>query len=230
MRAAQTRCKLRPMTLGDIPQVMDIERESFPTMWPQTTYRKELKNKLARYLVAYEPTSEAPAPLREGAAPLQRHAGLSGLLRRLFRPAPATQERILGVVGLWCMMGEGHIVTIAVREAYRRQGIGELLVVAIIDAAQEAGQDGVTLEYRISNSGARKLYEKYGFTQVGVRARYYSDNQEDAVLMSTPPLRSSKFRKLLSERLVEQQARWGDEYPLASAAAKLAGANAGPRI
>ena len=226
MRAAQTRCRLRPMTLGDIPQVMDIERESFPTMWPQTTYRKELKNKLARYLVAYEPTSEAPAPLREGAAPLQRHAGLSGLLRRLFRPAPATQERILGVVGLWCMMGEGHIVTIAVREAYRRQGIGELLVVAIIDAAQEAGQDGVTLEYRISNSGARKLYEKYGFKQVGVRARYYSDNQEDAVLMSTPPLRSSKFRKLLSERLAEQRARWGDEYPLAGAAAKLADAPA----
>ena len=55
MLAKQTRCRIRPMRLGDIPQVMDIERESFPTMWPQTTYRKELKNKLARYLVAYEP-------------------------------------------------------------------------------------------------------------------------------------------------------------------------------
>ena len=227
MRAAQTRCSIRPMRLGDIPQVMDIERESFPTMWPQTTYRKELKNKLARYLVAYEPMSEPPDAA--AAAPLQREPGLSGLLRRLFSPVPATQERILGVVGLWCMMGEGHIVTIAVRKAYRRQGIGELLVVAIIDAAQEAGQDGVTLEYRISNQGARKLYEKYGFMQVGVRARYYSDNQEDAVLMSTPPLRSSKFRKLLSERLAEQQTRWGDEYPLAGAAAKLADALAGPR-
>jgi len=218
------------MALGDIPQVMDIERESFPTMWPQTTYRKELKNKLARYLVAYEPLSDdmnAAAPPEEATAPLQRERGLSGLLRRLFSPVAATQERILGVVGLWCMMGEGHIVTIAVREAYRRQGIGELLVVAIMDAAQEAGQDGVTLEYRISNHGARKLYEKYGFMQVGVRARYYSDNQEDAVLMSTPPLRSSKFRTLLSERLAEQQARWGDEYPLDGPAAKLAGADAG---
>lgn len=215
------------MTLGDIPQVMDIERESFPTMWPQTTYRKELKNKLARYLVVYEPMSES-ADL-EVAEPLQREPGLSGLLRRLFAPAPMTQERILGVVGLWCMMGEGHIVTIAVREAYRRQGIGELLLVAIMDTAQDAGQDGVTLEYRISNKGARKLYEKYGFKQVGVRARYYSDNQEDAVLMSTPPLRSSKFRKLLSERLAEQQARWGDEYPLTVAAAKLLGAAAHPQ-
>ena len=48
MPAKRTRCRIRPMRLGDIPQVMDIERESFPTMWPQTTYRKELKNKLAR--------------------------------------------------------------------------------------------------------------------------------------------------------------------------------------
>ena len=214
------------MALGDIPQVMDIERESFPTMWPQTTYRKELKNKLALYLVAYEPVSEphdAPAT-----KPLQPNTGIRGLLRRLFSPVPTTQERILGLVGLWCMMGEGHIVTIAVREAYRRQGIGELLLVAIMDTAQDAGQDGVTLEYRVSNHDARKMYEKYGFMQVGVRARYYSDNQEDAVLMSTPPLRSSKFRTLLSERLAEQQARWGDEYPLAGAAAKLTDALAGP--
>ena len=209
MLAKQTRCRIRPMRLGDIPQVMDIERESFPTMWPQTTYRKELKNKLARYLVAYEPMDgHSVAPTSE------REPGLTGLLRRMFSSNPPTKERILGLVGLWCMMGEGHIVTIAVREAYRRQGIGEVLVVAILEAAREAGQDGVTLEYRVSNRGARQLYEKYGFSQVGVRARYYSDNQEDAVLMSTAPLRSSKFQRLLSQRIEEQRSRWGDEYPL----------------
>ena len=116
----------------------------------------------------------------EGAEPPEREPGLSGFLRRLFTPAPMTQERVLGVVGLWCMMGEGHIVTIAVREAYRRQGIGELLLIAIMDTAQDAGQDGVTLEYRISNQGARKLYEKYGFMPVGRRARCYSHTQAAA--------------------------------------------------
>jgi len=222
MRVAQVRCKLRPLESGDIPQVMDIERESFPSMWPQTTYKKELKNKLARYLVVYEPIGEGPAGQDEpdsGQGPLSA-------VKRLFTPAQATQERILGLVGLWCMMGEGHIVTIAVRQAYRRQGLGELLLLAILDAAREAGQDGVTLEYRISNHEARRLYEKYGFTQVGVRARYYSDNQEDAVLMSTPPLRSSKYRALLAERIEEQRSRWGDDYPLASAAPRLIGAPA----
>lgn len=219
MRAMQTRCQIRPMRLGDIPQVMDIERESFPTMWPQTTYRRELKNKLARYLVAYQPMDEHSI-----AATPEREPGLTGLLRRMFSSSSPTKEHILGLVGLWCMMGEGHIVTIAVREAYRRQGIAEVLVVAILETAREAGQDGVTLEYRISNHAARRLYEKYGFSQVGVRARYYSDNQEDAVLMSTAPLRSSKFQRLLSQRIEEQRARWGDEYPLAGSLGRLLGA------
>jgi ribosomal-protein-alanine N-acetyltransferase len=83
----------------------------------------------------------------------------------------------------------------------------------------------VTLECRISNGAARALYEKYGFRQVGVRARYYSDNQEDAVLMTTPPLRSSTFRKLLVRRIAEQRARWGDRYPLAGQMRWLAAAN-----
>ncbi len=221
MRATQTRCQIRPMRLGDIPQVMDIERESFPTMWPQTTYRRELKNKLARYLVAYEPMDEPSI-----ASTPDREPGLTGLLRRIFSSSSPTKERILGLVGLWCMMGEGHIVTIAVREAYRRQGIAEVLVVAILETAREAGQDGVTLEYRISNHAARRLYEKYGFSQVGVRTRYYSDNQEDAVLMSTAPLRSSKFQRLLSQRIEEQRARWGDEYPLAGSGGRLLDASA----
>ena len=88
----------------------------------------------------------------------------------------------------------------------------------------EAGQDEVTLEYRVSSRAARALYDKYGFNQVGVRARYYSDNQEDAVLMTTPPLRSLPYRRLLARRVAEQQARWGDDYPLAGYGKRLAGA------
>lgn len=203
------------MQAFDIPQVMDIERQSFPAMWPQTVYQRELKNKLARYLVVYEPIDAE----REAGPPPDGEAsgrGIGGLVRRFFGglPAPA-RERILGVVGLWCVMGEGHIVTIAVRAEERRQSIGELLLLAALEAAREASQDVVTLEYRLSNRPARALYHKYGFNQVGVRARYYSDNQEDAVLMSTPPLRSSAFRRLISERVADLRARWGHDYPLA---------------
>lgn len=213
MRAAAIRCRIRPMRPEDIAQVLDIERQSFPTMWPQTVYRRELKNKMARYLVVCEVAHGEPPQLD----PSVPERGVRGLVRRFFGGLPepsGSSEWILGMVGVWCMTGAAHIVTIAVRPEHRRQGIGEVLLVAALEAAREAGQEDVTLEYRISNGAARALYEKHGFTQVGVRGRYYSDNQEDAVLMTTPPLRSSKFQRLLAERVAEQRARWGDAYPL----------------
>ena len=62
MPAVAVRCRIRPMQAGDIRQVMDVERDSFPTMWPQTVYQRELKNKMARYLVACEISDEHTQP------------------------------------------------------------------------------------------------------------------------------------------------------------------------
>lgn len=213
MRVAAVRCRIRPMQAADIPQILDIERQSFPTMWPQTVYQREMKNKMARYLVAYEPSAEhADAPQPSDLPGMRRlvHRFIGGL-----PDTSDTNDRILGVVGLWLMVGDAHIVTIAVRPECRRQGIGEVLLVAAIETAIRERQDEVTLEYRISSDAARALYEKYGFRQVGVRAKYYSDTQEDAVLMTTPELRSNAYRQLLIERIAEQRKRWGDAYPLA---------------
>jgi ribosomal-protein-alanine N-acetyltransferase len=218
MRAIALRCRIRTMQAGDIPQVLDIERASFPTMWPQTIYQRELKNNMARYLVAYEPDGELPAETSDEPEP-----GITGLVRRIFakQPVEPTTDRIIGMVGLWFMMGEGHIVTIAVRPEVRRMGLGEVLLTAALEAALEAQQEEVTLEYRISNDAARAMYDKYGFTKVGVRARYYTDNQEDAVLMTTPLLKSTEFRRLMAERVAEQRERWGDDYPLADRLLRL---------
>lgn len=222
MRSVVLRCRIRPMQAGDIPQVVDIERQSFPTMWPQTAYQRELKNEMARYLVAYQPIDEG-MPVEDPSNEHSSERGIRRLMHHIFgSPPEPTRERILGLVGLWCMMGEGHIVTIAVRPEHRRQGIGEVLLVAALEAALEASQDEVTLEYRISNHAARAMYDKYGFSKVGVRARYYTDNQEDAVLMTTPPLKSSAFRRLLGKRIAEQRAQWGEDYPLAGRVEGLA--------
>ncbi len=223
MRLTAVRCSIRSMEPHDIPQAMEIERQSFPTIWPQTVYQRELKNRMARYLVAHEPLDHAEAEEHEHGSASDH--GVGGLVRRFLGglppPAPLAQ-RILGTIGVWFMMGEGHIVTIAVRQQYRRQGIGELLLTAGLETALEAQQEHVTLEYRISNEAARALYEKFGFTQVGVRARYYTDNQEDAVLMTTPPLRAPEYRRLLAQRIAEQRARRGGDYPLAGGSLKLA--------
>ncbi|MBF6600763.1 MAG: ribosomal protein S18-alanine N-acetyltransferase [Dehalococcoidia bacterium] len=181
------------MTADDIAQVVEIERESFPSIWPQTAYRRELQNKLARYTVISEPDG----PEQDEAQP----ATVWSTLRRIVGnpPSPA-HELLLGFIGVWMMPGEAHIVTVAVREDRRRSGIGQRLLIAVIEQAQEDGQELVTLEVRRSNDVAQRLYEKYGFQRAGLRVRYYTDNNEDAVIMTTPDVSSPSYRELF-ERL-----------------------------
>ena len=191
------------MTADDIPQVVEIERESFPSMWPQTAYRRELQNKLARYIVVAEPADpEAPAPPPRGA--------LRSAIRRIVGPAVGTQDHLLGFIGVWIMAGEAHIVTIAVREARRRMGLGERLLIACVELAMHAGQEVVTLEVRKSNEGAQHLYEKYGFQRVGLRVRYYTDNNEDAVLMTTSDIATAAYGDLFERLRDEHRARYPD--------------------
>ncbi|HLF76270.1 MAG TPA: ribosomal protein S18-alanine N-acetyltransferase [Dehalococcoidia bacterium] len=184
-----SRYQLRPMTEADIPQVSVIEEESFATTWPRTAYRRELTNRLARYLVVVDHQHEPPPVPSKGRS-------LLGIFRRHDGAQPAT-DYVVGYVGVWLMVDEAHIVAIAVREAYRRQGLGELLLAEAIELAIENLQESVTLEVRRSNLGAQALYEKYRFLRVGVRKRYYSDNHEDAVIMSTPPIQDASYREHL---------------------------------
>ena len=199
------RTQLRPMTADDIAQVADIERESFPSMWPQTAYRRELSNKLARYLVITEERDIAPLQ------PYQS-AGLWGTIRRIVGAdvAPDDHDYMLGFIGLWLMVGEAHIVTVAVRERYRRMGIGERLLIAAIELAMDAEQEVATLEVRASNDGAQRLYDKYGFARLGLRKRYYTDNNEDAVIMTTPDLRSAGYGDLFARLRERHQVEYPD--------------------
>jgi ribosomal-protein-alanine N-acetyltransferase len=183
------------MRLEDVLQANEIDRECFPTQWPPPSYKRELLfNRLAHYLVAYE---EGPNPAIEQTEQMgSRHGGLLGRVRRFFyaEEASLSNQRIVGLVGLWIMAGEAHLTTIGVRQAYRRQGIGELLLISAIELALMQNARVVTLEVRASNSAAQALYEKYGFTKTGVKRGYYTDDREDAVIMSTDTLTSASFQ------------------------------------
>jgi [ribosomal protein S18]-alanine N-acetyltransferase len=189
---ATDRYLIRTMTEADIAQVAEIEAESFPTTWPRTAYRRELTNKLARYVVLLD---RMHAPVVNRAQPKRSFFGFG---RRPATEEAATHDFIVGYVGLWFMVDEAHVVAIAVRESYRGRGLGELLLCQALDLALENNQDVVTLEVRRSNSIAQALYEKYRFLKVGVRRRYYSDNHEDAIIMSTPPIQADSYREFLA--------------------------------
>jgi [ribosomal protein S18]-alanine N-acetyltransferase len=95
------------------------------------------------------------------------------------------EGRIVAYGGMWLMVDEAHITTFAVHPGWRRQRIGERLLLAFFDLARDRHAREATLEVRLSNLAARRLYEKYGFRPVGLRPRYYSDNNEDALIMTT---------------------------------------------
>jgi len=183
---------VRPMAMADIPQVTEIEREAFPTTFPSTSYERELRNSaLSAYWVVW--TTEAPAPPPHDSSLLSR---LGDGLRRWLgeEPPPPTSELLVGYVGVWFLGDEAHITSIAVREPYRRRGLGQLLLATTIDAALQRGCRVITLEARVSNEGAIALYERYGLHRMGIRRGYYTDNREDAVVMSTDPLSSDAFQ------------------------------------
>jgi ribosomal-protein-alanine N-acetyltransferase len=188
------------MTEADISQVVEIERESFPTTWPHTAYRRELSNQLARYLVVVDGAHE-PVALP------QERKSILGRFRRQ-EPRLQTSDYIVGYVGLWLMVDEAHIVAIAVRQDYRGRGLGELLLAEALELALESRQEIVTLEVRRGNTLAQNLYEKYRFLKVGVRRRYYSDNGEDAIIMSTPPIQGDSYTSYLAYLREQWERRW----------------------
>ena len=192
---------IEPMQLRDVAEVMEIERLSFPTPWSARAYRYELQeNNLSHYLVA--------RPRRVLA---KKRPGFWDGLRRSLGVTMPPEVNIFGYGGFWLMAGEAHISTIAVRPEWRRRGIGELLLVAMLEQAVELGADLATLEVRVSNVAAQSLYQKYGFAKVGLRPHYYSDRGEDALVMTTKRLTSaafqSGFQRLkaeLGQKLVER--------------------------
>ena len=90
---------------------------------------------------------------------------------------------IIGYGGMWTIMDEAHVTNVAVREAYRGRGYGELLLCELQRKALAYGSTAMTLEVRVSNEVAQNLYRKLGFKPSGLRPKYYTDNQEDALIM-----------------------------------------------
>jgi len=207
---------IRKMADRDIAQVLDIDLDAFPNQWPHPTlnsFHHELRNKLAHYMVISQGSAATAGDNGH------RVTGLKEVLSyfkqlfsydRFFGPAGSgtTMERLVGMAGIWMMVDEAHIVTIAVRRSHRHKGLGEWLLISLIDLSMQLRAKYVTLEVRESNRTAQTLYEKYGFTRAGTRRKYYSDNGEDALIMTTCELDSPSYLKRLQQLKQEHNARW----------------------
>jgi [ribosomal protein S18]-alanine N-acetyltransferase len=123
-------------------------------------------------------------------------------------------DEVVAYGGIWLMVDEAHVTTFAVHPRFRRRRIGERLLLALLDLSIDRQAREATLEVRLTNLPARRLYEKYGFRPVGIRPRYYSDNNEDALIMTTEPLASSPMRERIDRLRAAVDARpAGEQIP-----------------
>jgi ribosomal-protein-alanine N-acetyltransferase len=95
--------------------------------------------------------------------------------------------------GIWVILEDSHITTIAVHPEYRGRKHGEIMLLHLLDEAVERNASWMTLEVRESNAVAQALYRKYGFTTVSTRKGYYSDNNENALVMWAGNLKSTIY-------------------------------------
>jgi len=178
------------MQIEDVPAVTAIERVVFTMPWSANAFTYELRNNpSSEYLVLwYLPWAHK----------LQGAKGLLRPVRRLLKSA-RNDFALLGYGGFWMMLEEAHICTLAVQPEWRGRGLGELLLASLIERALERKAELITLEARASNLTAQSLYSKYGFKTVGRRKGYYSDNGEDALIMTTDPIASPEYQRRYHE-------------------------------
>jgi ribosomal-protein-alanine N-acetyltransferase len=190
MPAAAARIFVRDMTRRDVRRVRRIESAAYQDAWPARVFESELENGFAQYRVAVERPQDG----------LPR--GWFHNIRRILLGGPG--ERIVGFMGVWYMVDQLHLVTIAVAPDEQGRGIGQWLLLDCFALADHAELGEVVLEVRVSNARARRLYEHFGFRQAGVLKGYYKDDNEDAAVLLSGPISAASTRLAeIRERLIE---------------------------
>lgn len=118
---------------------------------------------------------------------------------------------LVGFGGIWLMVDEAHFTTVAVLPANRRSGVATVLLLELLQEARRGGARVATLDVRVSNVDAQRLYLAFGFIEVGRRIRYYDDNGEDALVMTTAELESPEQQAIEAALLARVLERLGHE-------------------
>jgi len=182
---------IEPMRLSDLDQVLRIEQVSFATPWSRRAYSYEISDNEHSTMLVLRPAASNRGKL----AQLLSHFNLSRL------------GPVLGYGGYWLLVDEAHVSTLAVDPKWRGRGLGELLLLALLEQGARQDAQRATLEVRVSNLAAQGLYHTLGFEIASRRKRYYADNNEDAFIMGTPPFETPEFQENLQARRLQLDAR-----------------------
>ena len=167
------------MIKSDVDQLQAIELDAFPELFPPTSFLKEYSKPNSTVLVAEIDHNLIPIINGETSLKLARTK-----YRKGFTGWNSGASFITGMLINWLMAEENHIISIGVRRGYRGLGIGKLLMNYLIESVITNSSNSITLEVRESNLIAISMYKTLKFKIVGKRKKYYSDNNEDALIMT----------------------------------------------
>ena len=191
---------LRYMTLRDVTEVAEIDRQSFDMPWSARSYTFEVTESNYSHMVVLEVVAQP------------ERGRVSRIWRRSAHVDPASSIGAYG--GLWFIAGEAHISTIASSPLNRGRGWGELVLAAMVRRSITLRATHVVLEVRVSNVVAQRLYDKYGFQTVGIKPHYYSNNGEDAYDMRLELEHNPDYARNFEERwqMLLARHRFEDRY------------------
>ncbi|MEB3287847.1 MAG: ribosomal protein S18-alanine N-acetyltransferase [Vampirovibrionales bacterium] len=170
--------RIRRMRPEDVDDVMEIESVSFGRHhWVADSFLAEMNNAIGRYFSLLMPLSPINDETSDASKP----------------------EKLIGYGGFWHVIDEAHITTVAVAPEYRGNALGEVMFLQMIEHCYKLSIHWATLEVRSGNHAAQNLYYKYGLQCVGVRPKYYQDNQEDALIMTSGDLTDREQQALYNQ-------------------------------
>jgi [ribosomal protein S18]-alanine N-acetyltransferase len=164
---------VKPISVDEIESIFILDRLCFGGLWSIDSYRRELTNDNSHFL------------------------GVS-----IDRNLEPDTSGIIGFGCFWAILDEAHITLLGVHPQYQRQGLGTLLLSALLDKARSIEMARATLEVRASNQGAIDLYERFGFQTVGRRKKYYQDTGEDGIIMWRGGLQHPNFTHIVTDPVV----------------------------
>ncbi|NER19894.1 MAG: ribosomal protein S18-alanine N-acetyltransferase [Symploca sp. SIO1C2] len=215
--------ELKPLTTEQLAAAVELDQLCFGGLWTKSGYERELDSPNSQLLILEgrrqkaegSPNDNSQFPIPHSQFPIPNSQSPIPNSQSPIPNLPVKYPPLLGLGCFWSILEEAHITILAVHPDWRGQGLGQLLLYALLKKAQELQLEWATLEVKPSNQAALSLYQKFGFVEAGRRRCYYQDTGEDALILWCSGLQTPEFTQRLTncdQQLQTRLAHWNLNY------------------
>ncbi|NER47837.1 MAG: ribosomal protein S18-alanine N-acetyltransferase [Symploca sp. SIO1A3] len=215
--------ELKPLTTEQLAAAVELDQLCFGGLWTKSGYERELDSPNSQLLILEgrrqkaegSPNDNSQFPIPNSQFPIPNSQSPIPNSQFPIPNLPVKYPPLLGLGCFWSILEEAHITILAVHPDWRGQGLGQLLLYALLKKAQELQLEWATLEVKPSNQAALSLYQKFGFVEAGRRRCYYQDTGEDALILWCSGLQTPEFTQRLTncdQQLQTRLAHWNLNY------------------